>query len=171
MNKHPQAAIRLWIAGGLLAYLTLPWYALQDTAWYLVLPQVFRADEASQAAHNGWLQMRVQGRWWLLPGLLGLGLAGVGAALPAGRRQGAWLLGGGSLGAVGLCLAGFAIGAKGWAWGFLNVAWGELGNHQLGLGSGAAFPRHQPRGLRRPTPFARSSTSGVRWSQSGSTPR
>ncbi|MEY4139204.1 MAG: hypothetical protein RLZZ371_1386, partial [Pseudomonadota bacterium] len=29
MNKNPNRAIRLWLVTGLLAYLVLPWYAIQ----------------------------------------------------------------------------------------------------------------------------------------------
>ena len=38
MKTSANAAIRGWIVLGLLAYVALPWYATQDTAWYLVLP-------------------------------------------------------------------------------------------------------------------------------------
>ena len=47
MNKHPNQAIRLWLVLGLLAYLLLPWYAIQDTAWYSVLPQIFAGPETA----------------------------------------------------------------------------------------------------------------------------
>ena len=41
MNKNPNQPLRLWLLVGLLSYVLLPWYAIQDTAWYSVLPQVF----------------------------------------------------------------------------------------------------------------------------------
>ena len=40
MNRHPDRPVRLWLLAGLMAYLILPWYAIQDTAWYTMLGQV-----------------------------------------------------------------------------------------------------------------------------------
>ena len=40
MNRHPDRPVRLWLLASLMAYLILPWYAIQDTAWYTVLGQV-----------------------------------------------------------------------------------------------------------------------------------
>ena len=70
MNKNPNLAIRLWLVIGLLAYLVLPWYAIQDTAWYSVLPQIFGGTETA----NGLLQALLYGRVWLALGLAGWAL-------------------------------------------------------------------------------------------------
>jgi len=128
-------ALRLWVATGLVAYVVLPWYAIQDTAWYAVLPQVFGGPETA----NGLVQALVHGRKWLLLGLAGLVIAAVGVALPPGRQQGRWLLAGGLLGSLGLAVSGFAIGAKGWAFDALNSRFGELAVQQFGIGAGGAF--------------------------------
>lgn len=133
MNKTPNQAIRIWFITGLLAYVALPWYAIQDTAWYSVLPQIFSGPEAA----NGLLQALVYGRLWLLVGLLGLVLAGVSLVVPPGRSQANWLLAGGLLGFLGLLLSGFLIGAKGWSVGLLNMQFGELAVNQFGIGVGA----------------------------------
>ena len=132
MRNQANAAIRWWIGAGLLAYLALPWYAIQDAVWYQALPQVFGAAETA----NGLVQALQHGRIWLLLGLAGLTLAAVGAALPPGRVQGRWLLAGGSLGSLGLGLAGFTIGARGWAVGALNGWFGEIAVNQFGIGAG-----------------------------------
>ena len=116
MNKNPNAAVRLWLVVGLLAYIALPWYAIQDTAWYSVLPQIFGGPETA----NGLLQAFVHGRTWLLFGVIGLLVAAVGLAMPAGRAQGNWFVGGGLIGFVGLLTSAFSIGAKGWAFDALN---------------------------------------------------
>ena len=72
-------------------------------------------------------------------------IAGAGAMLPAGRRQGSLLLLGGGLGLVSLLVSGFAIGARGWAFdgldGYLyimgrtddiiNVAGHRLGTREI----------------------------------------
>lgn len=76
-----------WVALGVLGYLAFPWYAQQDANGLLALGQVF----GDAPAANGLLQAALYGRPWLWLGLLGLAVAGVGAALPAGRRQGAAL--------------------------------------------------------------------------------
>ena len=127
MNKHPNQAIRLWLALGLLAYLLLPWYAIQDTAWYSVLPQIFAGPETA----NGLLQTVVHGRVWLGLGLAGLGLCAVSLWLPAGRAQSGWLLGGGLLGFVGLLASGFMIGARGWSFAALNTQFGAPGTYTV----------------------------------------
>ena len=63
-------------------------------------------------------------------------MAGLGACLPAGRKQGAVLAAGGALGLVALLLSGFAIGARGWAFEWMNTSLGELGARQPGMGWG-----------------------------------
>ncbi len=133
MNRGANTAIRLWLVLGLLAYLALPWYAIQDAAWYEVLPQVF--GDAQTA--NGLSQALVHGRKWLLLGLAGLVIAAVAAGMPAGRAQGPWLLIGGLLGALGLAGSGFLIGAKGWSFDAFNRQFGELALNQFGMGAGA----------------------------------
>jgi len=135
MKTSSNMALRLWVATGLVAYVVLPWYAIQDTAWYAVLPQVFGGPETA----NGLVQALVHGRKWLLLGLAGLVIAAVGVALPPGRQQGRWLLAGGLLGSLGLAVSGFAIGAKGWAFDALNSRFGELAVQQFGIGAGGAF--------------------------------
>lgn len=133
VNKHPNQAIRLWLVIGLLAYLLLPWYAIQDTAWYSVLPQIFAGPETA----NGLAQTFVHGRVWLGLGLAGLGLAAVSLWLPAGKPQSVWLLAGGLLGFLGLLASGFMIGARGWSFAALNTQFGELAVNQYGIGMGA----------------------------------
>lgn len=132
MTRRPNAAVWLCTAAGLLAYLVLPWYAIQDTSWYEALPQVFSAGDAA----NGVLQALRQGRPWLLLGLAGLVLCAIGACLRPGRAQGRWLLAGGLVGALGLALAGFSIGARGWSIAAFNHAFGELAVNQFGIGAG-----------------------------------
>jgi iron(III) transport system permease protein len=133
VKKNPNQAIRLWLLLGLLAYVLLPWYAIQDTAWYSVLPQIFAGPETA----NGLLQTLVHGRVWLGFGLAGLGLAAVSLWRPAGKPQSDWLLAGGSLGFFGLLASGFLIGARGWSYAGLNAHFGELAVNQYGIGIGA----------------------------------
>ena len=133
MKTSANAAIRGWIVLGLLAYVALPWYAIQDTAWYLVLPKVLGGTETA----NGIVQALLFGRKWLLLGLAGLMLAAVALSMPAGRAQGRWLLSGGLVGAGGLAVSGFLIGAKGWSFAILNGSFGELSLNQFGMGIGA----------------------------------
>ena len=130
--KPSQTALRAWLMLGLLAYVALPWYAQQDSAWYLVLPQVTGGADTA----NGLVQALVHGRKWLLLGLAGLLLAMAGLSQPPGRDQGRWLLAGGLLGSVGLLASGFAIGAQGWSLAALNGFWGELPQGQFGMGAG-----------------------------------
>lgn len=133
MKRDPNKAIRVWLVVGLLAYLVLPWYAIQDTAWYSVLPQIMGGPETA----NGVVQALVHGRQWLLLGLVGLLIAATGLVVPAGKTQSNWFLVGGLTGFVGLLSSGFLIGAKGWSFGFLNTQFGALSSNQFGIGGGA----------------------------------
>lgn len=132
-TTNSNRAIQIWLVTGLLAFGLLPWYAIQDTAWYSVLPEVFSGAEAG----SGLLQMLQQGRIWLGFGLAGLGLAAISLWVPAGRPQSVWLLAGGLLGFVGLLMTGFMIGARGWSFEVLNTTFGELTVNQYGIGIGA----------------------------------
>jgi len=133
LKKSPNQAIRLWLIVGLLAYVALPWYAIQDTAWYSVLPQILSGTETA----NGLLQALLYGRIWLTLGLAGLGVAGIALFVPPGRSQSDWLLAGGLLGFLGLLVSGFVIGSKGWSFTVLNTQFGELAVNQFGIGIGA----------------------------------
>ncbi len=133
MNKNPNRAIRLWLMVGMLAYVALPWYAIQDTAWYSVLPQILGGPETA----SGIVQALVHHRKWLLLGLIGMVIASAGLSMPAGKAQSNWFLWGGLLGFAGLLASGFLIGAKGWSYGFFNTQFGELTTHQFGIGIGA----------------------------------
>ena len=121
-----------WLLIGVLGYLLLPWYAQQDANGLLAVGQVFGAEQAA----NGLLQATLYGRPWLWLGLVGLAVAGVGAALPAGRKQGAVLALGGALGLLALLVSGFSIGARGWSFDWMNQSLGELNARQLGMGWG-----------------------------------
>ncbi|SEA94672.1 iron(III) transport system permease protein [Variovorax sp. YR216] len=131
-RRSPNRSIWTCIVAGLVGYLALPWYAIQDTAWYETIPQVFGDGEAA----NGVMQAAFQGRSWLYIGLIGLGLCLFGALLRAGRAQGRLLFIGGAVGSIGLALSGFLIGAKGWSLAILNTQLGELPVNQFGMGAG-----------------------------------
>jgi len=133
VTRSPDKAIRIWLVVGLAAYVLLPWYSIQDTAWWRVLPEIFGGSETA----NGLVQALVHGRKWLLIGLAGLVIAAAGLAHPPGKTQANWLLAGGLTGFMGLLVSGFAIGAKGWSFAVLNTRWGELAVNQFGIGIGA----------------------------------
>lgn len=132
MASKPNAAIWFCLAAGWLAFLVLPWYAVQDTSWYEALPQIFGSAEGA----NGLMQAVVQGRIWLLVGVLGLLLCTAGALQRPGRAQGTWLAAGGGIGFAGLVAAGFLIGARGWTVAAFNTRFGELAVNQFGIGAG-----------------------------------
>jgi iron(III) transport system permease protein len=133
VNSGPNRAIRAWLLFGLFAYLALPWYAIQDTAWYSVLPQITGGPKTA----NGVVQALVHGRKWLMLGLVGLVIASAAMGVPPGRVQSNWLLAGGLTGFVGLQGSGFLIGAKGWSFDILNSQFGALASNQFGIGNGA----------------------------------
>lgn len=132
MKIPANRAVWAWVALGALGYLLLPWYAIQDANGLTRIAQVFSGD----AAGNGLMQAAVHGRPWLWLGVLGLAGAAVAACMAPGRRQGAVLMAAGGLGLLALMASGFAIGARGWSFEFLNASFGELGSRQPGLGWG-----------------------------------
>ncbi|WP_409350615.1 ABC transporter permease [Variovorax sp. Sphag1AA] len=131
-RRSPNRSIWTCIVAGLIGYLALPWYAIQDTSWYEVIPQVFSEGEAA----NGVIQAALQGRSWLYIGLIGLAVCLLGGLLRAGRVQGQLLFIGGAVGSIGLALSGFLIGARGWSIAALNTQLGELSVNQFGMGAG-----------------------------------
>ena len=133
MHRHPNWAIVAWLLVGTLGYLAFPWYTIQDTAWYEVLTQILSGPETA----NGLVQVFSHDRPWLLFGVAGLIVAAAGLAAPPGKRQARWLLGGATLGLLGLLGCGFAIGARGWSFDSLNPLLGELSTNQFGMGLGA----------------------------------
>jgi iron(III) transport system permease protein len=132
-SARPNRAIMVWLSIGLLAYLALPWYAIQDSNGLLQIPNVFSGADAG----NGVMQAGAYGRPWLWMGVLGLLLAGAGAWMLPTRRQGAVLIAGGLLGLLGLLATAFSIGAKGWSFAWMNASFGELAVNQFGIGWGA----------------------------------
>ncbi|RZL92068.1 MAG: iron ABC transporter permease, partial [Variovorax sp.] len=132
--RRPNAPVWACIAAGLIGYLALPWYAIQDTVWYEAIPQVFGEGEGA----NGVTQSLLQNRSWLIVGLFGLAVCALGGLLRPGRAQGRLLFVGGAVGAVGLALSGFLIGARGWSFAALNAYLGELPVHQFGIGAGGS---------------------------------
>jgi iron(III) transport system permease protein len=128
-------ALLAWTGLGLLAFAVMPWYFPQALSLWQAWTRVLGGAETA----SGLVQALAQGRWWLWVGLAGPVSAAVALwALPAGRGQGALLLGGAALGLLGLAFSGFAIGATGWSWPALAEWWGELPQGQPGMGLGAA---------------------------------
>ncbi|MEP6826367.1 MAG: iron ABC transporter permease, partial [Ramlibacter sp.] len=125
-------AIFTWVAIGLLAYLVLPWYALQDRNGLTVIAQVFGGDDTA----NGVVQAARHGRSWLWVGLVGLAVAAGAASMRPGKPQGALLAAAGLLGGLGLAASGFLIGAKGWSHEWLTAVAGPLASNQFGIGWG-----------------------------------
>src|SRR5690606_16916828 len=88
------------------------------------------------ASANGLMQALAHGRGWLGFGIAGLVLAAVAASMAPGREQSRVLLVGGIAGLAGLLIAGFTIGARGWAFESFNALFGELAAKQPGVGWG-----------------------------------
>lgn len=135
MRESANRALWYWVAVGFLAYLVLPWYAIQDANGLSRIGQVFSGEPAG----NGLLQAAIYGRPWLGLGLVGLAAAAVAAFMPPGRRQGAVLLVGGGFGLLALLASGFLIGAHGWAFESVTSRWGELDARQPGMGWGGVM--------------------------------
>ena len=134
-ERRAHQAIGGWLLFGVAAFVLLPWYFPADKTLLQSMAGVFGvADSASgvvQAARFGkpWL--------WLAPAALLI--AFIGWCLPAGRAQGRALALGAGIGLVGLLASGYAIGAKGWAFEWLNTSFGALAAGQFGIGLGGVL--------------------------------
>ena len=131
-TEPTQRAIYGWVLLGLAAYLLLPWYFLQNASLWSSLPDVFGRPETA----SGLTQAIVYGKAWLWTGFAGLLIAGIGAVLPAGKRQGTVLIAGAAFGLLGLLAAGFFIGLGGWTHDWLKMLFGALVRGQHGVGWG-----------------------------------
>ena len=130
-----QAAIAGWLLLGAASFVLLPWYLPADKTVLQSLPGVFGAADTASGA----VQAAMHGKPWLWVALLGLVIAAVAWRLPPGRAQGRGLSAGAGIGLAGLLLSGFAIGAKGWSFEWMNNAFGALAAGQFGVGLGAAL--------------------------------
>jgi len=133
--RQGSRVVLAWCALGLLAFALLPWYFLQTGSLWSALPGVFGSAETA----GGLAQAVRHGRPWLALGLAGLMLACLSLALPAGRAQGRLLVAGATLGLAGLLGSGFAIGARGWSFAWLESVFGALPAGQFGIGWGGAI--------------------------------
>jgi iron(III) transport system permease protein len=137
-RRGPAATQRVllgWLLLGTAAFVLLPWYLPQNLGLLQALPGVFGGSDTASGLVQAWRH----GRPWLAIGVFGLAIAGFGATLPAGRRQGRVLTAGAGLGLAGLLASGFGIGAQGWAFEALNGIFGTLPNGQFGIGLGGAL--------------------------------
>jgi iron(III) transport system permease protein len=124
-----------WLAVGVAGYALLPWYMLQDS----VLSLAWLESPATKEHAPALLQAAAHGRSWLWPigALLALTLLAARRGMHR-RARGALVA---ILGAAGFCwtlLQGFAIGARGVAFGWLAPVLGPLPQGQHGLGLGGA---------------------------------
>ena len=138
MRSPPQRAALAWALAGLAACAVLPWYSLQGNVFALGwLPHI-----ATKEAAPLLLQAFSHGRGWLLPiGLLFALAAAIAFTFPAAGRKplGAWLVGIGGFGVAYTLLQGFALGIKGWSFGFLTALAGTTTQTQIGMGLGAVL--------------------------------
>lgn len=128
-------AVFAWAGSGLVAWALLPWYFPQDLTLWQALAGVFAGPDTASAL----VQALRHGKPWLWSGGAALLLALVGAWLPSGRAQGRVLVTAAVAGLVGVLGAGFAIGARGWSFVWLQGLFGMLPSGQFGMGLGGAW--------------------------------
>jgi iron(III) transport system permease protein len=127
-------SVFIWLAA-IIGAVVLPWHMPQSnqTLAGLFALGAGDADEASAV----W-QALVNKRWWFWPVLVGVAVAGYGIFLAkTAELKGRLLLLGAGTALAGLVLQGLAIGVRGWSFGFLESAFGDLGERQFGMGLGA----------------------------------
>jgi len=134
-NRRARRALVGWWLLGAVAATLLPWYLSADKTLLQSLPGIFGGVDTASAA----VQALVHGKPWLWLAIGGLAVCAWGIGGHAGRRQGALLVVGSGIGLAGLLGAGFAIGAQGWAFDWLNASLGALPAGQQGLGLGGVL--------------------------------
>ncbi len=134
-QRRAQRQLLAWALVGLAASALLPWYFPQNLSLWRSLPGVFGGSETA----SGLVHALVHGRPWLGVAIAALAIALAAAWLRPGRAQGGLLVGAALLGLAGLVGGGFAIGAQGWSFEFLNAAFGALPRGQFGIGLGGAL--------------------------------
>ncbi len=133
--RSESRAVAGWLLLGLLAFALLPWYLSADASLLQSFWGVFGAADTASGA----VQAARHGRPWLWLGLAGLAIAALGWRLPLGVAQGRVLVFGAVIGVAGLSMSGFAIGAQGWSFAWLEQVLGKLAVGQLGMGLGGAL--------------------------------
>ena len=135
MSRSRRLAIG-WLAVGAVGFFILPWYALQDS----VLGVAWLRDYLGKDNAPAPVQALRYGRAWLLPVgiLLALGFAFIASRWSRATRANA-MNAIGALGFVYLLAQGFAIGPRGFSYGWLAASLGTLEVGQYGMGLGAAL--------------------------------
>jgi len=122
---------------GALGFLAVPWYRVEDGFYDFGWLSGFLSNAESAP---GVMQIFAEGHVWLLP-LLVLFLCGAAARfvirdLP---KRGRFLTLIGVTGFAYIAAQGFAISFSGWAWTFLDTAFGPLQGGQSSMGAGAVL--------------------------------
>jgi iron(III) transport system permease protein len=135
-RSGPGPAVVLWTAVGLAGFCLLPWYGIDRNFFafrWIAEGYPFAGKSAPALFHI------LAGRsLWLAP--LGILLLAPFLVLRRRRQEplfGAVLIAGGLAGLAWLAAQGFAIGLRGWQFGFLDAAFGELAARQVAMGWGA----------------------------------
>lgn len=131
---HP--AVILWMAVGWLGFAVLPWFGIEDGFFgFSWLFKGYPLDSKFAPA----LVLNLKGeKLWLAP----LGALLAAPLLLWGRKKSdplfsTLLIAIGAAGFAWLLFQGFAIGLRGWQFGWLQNLFGDLGDRQFGMGYGA----------------------------------
>jgi iron(III) transport system permease protein len=122
----------LWLGLGWIGFAVLPWYLVEGGGLSLHLFGRWPQGAAGTALALGLFE----GYGWLLPTALPL----LAALLPLrypDRRTADILVWAGIAGLAWMIFEGFAIGHRGWNWGWLSALFGAPGPKQAGMGYGA----------------------------------
>ncbi|MBI3899246.1 MAG: iron ABC transporter permease [Gammaproteobacteria bacterium] len=132
--KATQRTVMSWLIVGLVGFLLLPWYALQDSLWSLHwLVGVYSNDQMAA----GIAQATAYGRPWLWGCAAALAFCGAAPYLFRTRETlGRALLIAGGGGVLFGLLQAFAIGPGGWSFATLQATLPALSSGQYGIGAG-----------------------------------
>lgn len=133
MEQHNRR-LDIVLAMGVIAFILLPWYRIEDGFFGLSWLSGFFENPADAPAL---LQMTIFGRWWLViaAGLMALCVY-ARLFIPPAKRT-ALLIYASAAGLLFIVFQGLAIGFTGWNWHFMEAFFNPLNDGQPAFGAGA----------------------------------
>jgi iron(III) transport system permease protein len=134
LGNNRNRRLDIVLAGGLVAFLLLPWYRIEGGFLGLSWLSGYPGDAA---VAPGILQVLQYGRFWLIVPALLLAAACVARLAAKPDMRATVLVWSGIIGVVFLAVQGLAVGFSGWTWSVTETLFGPLADGQPSMGAGA----------------------------------
>lgn len=135
MKQHNRR-MDIVLALGVIAFVLLPWYRIENGFFGLSWLSGFFVEQANAPAL---LQMTVYGRWWLLIAALIMAICVLARMLMTPAKRSSVLIYASAAGVLFMVLEGLSIGFGGWNWAATETLFGSLPDGQPAFGAGAVL--------------------------------